>query len=80
MKTTHLTEVEIALCAEALATDSAANTVSDFSKKHLNHCNSCKKQVNDLAITIRQKYNDEIVIGLNNVMRKRSVLFSWIGL
>jgi len=80
MDTKHLTETEITLCAEALATDSAARTVCDASKQHLKHCEICTKQVNSIAEIIRQKYNEEIVIGLNSVKKPKKNLFAWLGI
>ena len=80
MKTKHLTETEIKLCAEALATDSAARTVCDESKIHLKNCEICTKQVNSIAEIIRQKYNEEIAIGLNDVKKPIKTIFTWLGI
>jgi len=80
METKHLTETEITLCAEALATDSAARTVCDASKLHLKNCEICTKQVNSISEIIRQKYNEEIVIGLNRVKKPKRTFFAWLGI
>jgi len=80
MKTPHLTKTEITLCAEALAMDSAASTVCDSSKSHLKHCSKCTNKVNSIAETIRQKFNEEIAIGLNNVNKPKNPFFAWLGI
>ncbi len=80
MKTPHLTKTEISLCAEALAMDSAARTVNDTSKSHLRQCAKCTKEVNSIAEAIRQKYNEEIVIGLNSTSKSHKTIFSWLGI
>jgi len=80
METKHLKDIEIELCAEALATDCAARTVCDSSKLHLKHCEHCQKQVKTLSQIIRQKYKDDIAIGLNSLKPKSNSLLKWLGL
>lgn len=68
----HLSEKEILFCADSIATDSAAEYVSDKSKKHLKECEECQEKVNNEAEILRLRYRNDIANCLNKQNSSKS--------
>ncbi len=79
MEIKHLSKEDIAICAEALATDRAIN-LPDDKKRHLKDCDECTQEVLVATEIIRNKLKKEIAADLlvkkNNLKSK----YIWISI
>jgi len=67
----HLSEEQIAIYAEALATDTSVNLPDDI-KKHVKNCEECTSEIHIVSEVLREKYKNSIAEGLNNVKKSTS--------
>ena len=68
----HLSEEQIAIYAEALATDTSVNLPDDI-KRHVKYCVDCTNEIHAVSEVLRENYKNSIAEGLNNIKRKKSI-------
>ncbi len=78
MEIQHLNINEVKQCADSIAMGSAAESVSDISKKHLKECEQCQNLVNKEAEFLKIKYSKEIANCLNNTKSTTGNKNIWI--
>jgi len=78
-KVQHLTEEQIAVYAEALATDNSAN-LPDEAKKHVKECLECSSEIQIVSEILREDYKNSIAEGLNSVKKSKNININvWIA-
>jgi len=78
-KVQHLTEEQIAVYAEALATDNSANLPDDV-KRHVKECLECSNEIQSVSEILREKYKNSIAEGLNSINKRNKInLTLWLG-
>ncbi len=79
MEIKHLSKEEIAICAEALATDRAIN-LPDDKKRHFRDCDECTQEVLAAMEIIRDKLKKEIAADLLVKKNTSKNKYVWIGI
>ena len=73
METKHLSKEDIAICAEALATDRAIN-LPDDKKRHLKDCDECTQEVlaakEVIRNTLKKEIASDLMVKKNNLKSK----------
>jgi len=77
-KVQHLTEEQIAIYAEALATDNSAN-LSDDIKRHVKECLECSNEILSVSELLREEYKNSIADGLNSIKKSSNNKGFWLA-
>ncbi len=76
----HLSDEQIAIYAEAIATDTSVN-LSDDIKRHVKYCKECTDSIQTVSEIIREDYKNSIADGLNSIKKHKDIsIETWIGI
>lgn len=78
MSAEHLTEQQIAQCADAMAMEEFSR-ITPAMRTHLEECEECATQVNVSTQIVRQNFSDSLVTALGDIRNKKSHSASWVG-
>jgi hypothetical protein len=78
MSTEHLSEEQIAQCADAMAMEEYSR-ITPAMKAHLAECDQCAEEVNATAQIVRQNFSQSLSSALQEVKYGRKSSAWWIG-
>ena len=68
----HLNKEQIAIYAEALASDTPVNLPDDI-KRHVKYCKECTSEIHIVSEILREKYKNSIADGLNSINKPKKI-------